>query len=62
MRHPASGLYQLMAAEHGIYRLMLRNQLTQWEERKLAALAQKLEALYLRVEHRINRKGQNENE
>ena len=49
------GLYQLQAAEHGLYRMCLKNQLTQWEERKLKALAEKLEALYVRVENRLAR-------
>ena len=50
------GLYQLQAAEHGIYRMCLKNQLTHWEERRLKALAEKLEALYVRVENRLARK------
>ena len=50
------GLYQLQAAEHGLYRMCLKNQLTHWEERRLKELAEKLEALYVRVENRLARK------
>jgi len=50
------GLYQLQAAEHGLYRLCLKNRLTNGEEGDLKALAEKLEALYLRVENRLVRK------
>ena len=49
------GLYQLQAAEHGLYRLCLKNRLTNGEEGDLKALAEKLEALYLRVENRLVR-------
>lgn len=57
-----SAFYQLQASEHGIYRLLNRNDLTQWEEKKLRELAESLEKLYLRIEKRINGGGRNENQ
>lgn len=51
-----NSFYKLQASEHGIYRLLMKNRLTPWEEHKLDKIADELEKLYLHMENRVNRR------
>lgn len=60
MRFTPDGLLAVIAAEHGIYRIQLRHQLTRYEERKLTQLGNEMESLYQRIEKRIEKRSEHE--
>lgn len=62
MRYTPDGLLAVVAAEHGIYRLQLRHQLTRYEEQKLKQIGKELEALYQRIDKRLDRRSKHEDQ